>query len=282
MPPLLEYIDSLLTGTGHDLDLRTFKLVDQLSGRMMGLRADITPQVARIDAHLLNREGVTRLCYCGSVLHTRPAGTAATREPIQIGAELYGHAGGRGRRRDPAAPVPRARARRACATRASTSATCGVPLPRARGLERELEAELFARAADEGRAAAEGAHARSSPPRRARRCCCCRSSTAARRCSTPPRRSCRRLPRSRARSPRCARSPQACTPAGELRSRRAARLPLPHRRGVRRLLRWAGPSRPRHSRRARRALRRGRQGLRPRTAGHRILHRPQKHGRSRN
>jgi ATP phosphoribosyltransferase regulatory subunit len=93
MPPLLEYMDSLLTGTGHDLELRTFKVVDQLSGRMMGVRADITPQVARIDAHLLNRAGVTRLCYCGSVLHTRPAGPAATREPIQIGAELYGDAG---------------------------------------------------------------------------------------------------------------------------------------------------------------------------------------------
>ena len=93
MPPLVEFIDSLLTGTGHDLDLRTFKLVDQLSGRMMGVRADITPQVARIDAHLLNRKGVTRLCYCGSVLHARPAGPAATREPIQIGAEIYGHSG---------------------------------------------------------------------------------------------------------------------------------------------------------------------------------------------
>jgi ATP phosphoribosyltransferase regulatory subunit len=93
IPPLIEFTDSLLTGTGHDLDLRTFKLVDQLSGRMMGVRADITPQVARIDAHLLNRKGVTRLCYCGSVLHARPAGPAATREPIQIGAEIYGHAG---------------------------------------------------------------------------------------------------------------------------------------------------------------------------------------------
>ena len=93
MPPLLEYMDSLLTGTGHDLELRTFKVVDQLSGRMMGLRADITPQVARIDAHLLNRKGVTRLCYCGSVLHTRPAAPGATREPIQIGAEMYGEAG---------------------------------------------------------------------------------------------------------------------------------------------------------------------------------------------
>ena len=92
-PPLLEYLESLLTGTGHDLDLRTFKLVDQLSGRMMGVRADITPQVARLDAHLLNRQGVARLCYCGSVLHTRAASLAATREPIQIGAEIYGHAG---------------------------------------------------------------------------------------------------------------------------------------------------------------------------------------------
>jgi len=93
IPPLLEYLDSLLTGTGHDLELRTFKVVDQLSGKMMGLRADITPQVARIDAHLLNRKGVTRLCYCGAVLHTRPASPGATREPIQIGAEMYGAAG---------------------------------------------------------------------------------------------------------------------------------------------------------------------------------------------
>jgi ATP phosphoribosyltransferase regulatory subunit len=93
MPPLLEYMDSLLTGTGHDLELRTFKVVDQVSGRMMGVRADITPQVARIDAHLLNRKGVTRLCYCGSVLHTRPAAPGATREPIQIGAEMYGEGG---------------------------------------------------------------------------------------------------------------------------------------------------------------------------------------------
>ncbi len=93
MPPLLEYVESLLTGTGHDMDLATFKLVDQLSGRTMGVRADITPQVARIDAHLLNRVGVTRLAYSGSVLHTRPATLAATREPLQIGAEIYGHAG---------------------------------------------------------------------------------------------------------------------------------------------------------------------------------------------
>ncbi|MBC3861717.1 ATP phosphoribosyltransferase regulatory subunit [Undibacterium jejuense] len=93
MPPLLEYIESLLTGAGQDMDLRTFKLVDQVSGRTMGLRADMTTQVARIDAHLLNRASVTRLCYAGNVLHTKPSGLHATREPIQIGAEIYGHAG---------------------------------------------------------------------------------------------------------------------------------------------------------------------------------------------
>jgi ATP phosphoribosyltransferase regulatory subunit len=93
MPPLLEHLESLLSGTGEALDLQTFKLVDQLSGRMMGLRADSTPQVARIDAHLLNRNGVTRLCYCGPVLHTRPGAPHATREPLQFGAEIYGHKG---------------------------------------------------------------------------------------------------------------------------------------------------------------------------------------------
>jgi ATP phosphoribosyltransferase regulatory subunit len=93
VPPLIEYIDSLLTGSGRDMDLRTFKLVDQLSGRTKGLRADITPQAARIDSHLLNRNGVVRLCYCGSVVHALPSGFNATREPIQLGAELYGHAG---------------------------------------------------------------------------------------------------------------------------------------------------------------------------------------------
>jgi ATP phosphoribosyltransferase regulatory subunit len=93
MPPLLEYLESLLTGAGQDTDLRTFKLVDQLSGRTLGVRADMTTQVARIDAHLLNRDTVTRLCYAGSVLHTRPSGLHATREPLQIGAEIYGHAG---------------------------------------------------------------------------------------------------------------------------------------------------------------------------------------------
>jgi ATP phosphoribosyltransferase regulatory subunit len=93
MPPLLEHLESLLSGTGRALDLQTFKLVDQLSGRTLGLRADTTPQVARIDAHLLNRVGITRLCYCGPVLHTRPNRPFATREPLQFGAEIYGHVG---------------------------------------------------------------------------------------------------------------------------------------------------------------------------------------------
>lgn len=92
-PPLIEYTESLLSGTGRDLDLATFRLADRMSGRQLGIRADHTPQVARIDAHLLNREGVSRLAYCGSVLHTMPTGLTTTREPIQIGAELYGHAG---------------------------------------------------------------------------------------------------------------------------------------------------------------------------------------------
>nr|HET7860468.1 ATP phosphoribosyltransferase regulatory subunit [Caldimonas sp.] len=93
IPPMLEHIESLLSGTGHALDLQTFKLVDQLSGRTLGLRADSTPQAARIDAHMLNRSGVVRLCYCGPVLHARPTGSAATREPLQFGAEIYGHQG---------------------------------------------------------------------------------------------------------------------------------------------------------------------------------------------
>jgi ATP phosphoribosyltransferase regulatory subunit len=92
-PPLIEYLDSLLTGAAGDLDLKTFKVVDGLSGRMMGLRADMTPQAARIDAHLLNRQSVTRLCYAGPVLHTKPSGLMSSREPYQIGAELFGHDG---------------------------------------------------------------------------------------------------------------------------------------------------------------------------------------------
>ncbi len=91
-PPLVEHLDSLLTGTGRDLDLQTFKVVDPLSGRLLGVRADITPQVARIDAHLLNEAGTTRLCYAGSVLRTS-AGHGQTREVVQIGAELFGEPG---------------------------------------------------------------------------------------------------------------------------------------------------------------------------------------------
>ncbi|MFM1895544.1 MAG: hypothetical protein RLZZ385_618 [Pseudomonadota bacterium] len=91
--PMIEFLDSLLVGTSHDLDLHTFKITDQLSGRMMGIRADITPQVARIDAHCLNREGPVRLCYADSVLHTRPRGLLTSRVPIRIGAELFGHPG---------------------------------------------------------------------------------------------------------------------------------------------------------------------------------------------
>lgn len=144
IPPLLEYVESLLTGSGRDLDLRTFKLVDQLSGRTMGIRADIAPQVARIDAHLLNRTGVARLCYCGSVLHTLPAGLTATRQPLQIGAELYGHAGSE-------ADVEMLR------LLAGALRLCGIPairidvghvgvfraLARGAGLEADQEQELF-------------------------------------------------------------------------------------------------------------------------------------------
>jgi ATP phosphoribosyltransferase regulatory subunit len=93
IPPFIDYLESLLTGTGHDLDLRTFKLTDQLSGRMLGVRADMTPQVARIDAHQLRSDLPTRLCYLGTVLHTRTDGFAGTRSPMQIGAEIYGHDG---------------------------------------------------------------------------------------------------------------------------------------------------------------------------------------------
>jgi ATP phosphoribosyltransferase regulatory subunit len=93
MPPFIDHIESLLTGTGRDLDLQTFKLVDQLSGRTLGIRADMTPQAARIDAHQLNRDVPTRLCYIGTVLHTRSDGFGSSRSPLQVGAELYGHAG---------------------------------------------------------------------------------------------------------------------------------------------------------------------------------------------
>jgi len=93
MPPLIEYLDALLTGTGRDLDLQTFKLTDQLTGRLMGVRADMTPQTARIDAHYLKRECPVRLCYVGNVLRTRPDAFAGSRELLQLGAELFGHPG---------------------------------------------------------------------------------------------------------------------------------------------------------------------------------------------
>jgi ATP phosphoribosyltransferase regulatory subunit len=93
VPPLIEYLESLLTGTGSDLDLRTFKITDQLTGRLMGIRADMTPQVARIDAHRLGSDLPTRLCYLGTVLHTRSDAFAGSRAPLQVGAELFGHAG---------------------------------------------------------------------------------------------------------------------------------------------------------------------------------------------
>ena len=93
IPPTIDFIESLLSGTGHDLDLQTFKLVDQMSGRTLGVRADMTPQVARIDAHQLQRDVPTRLCYIGTVLHTKPESIGDSRSPMQVGAELYGHAG---------------------------------------------------------------------------------------------------------------------------------------------------------------------------------------------
>ncbi len=93
VPPFIEYLETLLTGTGNDLDLQTFKLTDQLSGRMMGVRADMTPQVARIEARYLRKKAPTRLCYMGTVLRTRPAGIGGSRSPLQVGVELYGHAG---------------------------------------------------------------------------------------------------------------------------------------------------------------------------------------------
>lgn len=93
IPPMIEFLESLLVGSSHDQDIHTFKITDQLSGRMMGIRADITPQVARLDAHSMNRQGPVRLCYADSVLHTKPRGIMTSRVPIRVGAELFGHAG---------------------------------------------------------------------------------------------------------------------------------------------------------------------------------------------
>ena len=92
IPPMVEFTESLLSGSGSDLDLMTFRVTDQVSGRMMGIRADITPQTARMDAHSLRREGPNRLCYAGTVLHTRPRGPLESRTPISLGVELFGEA----------------------------------------------------------------------------------------------------------------------------------------------------------------------------------------------
>jgi ATP phosphoribosyltransferase regulatory subunit len=143
-PPLVEYLDSLLTGVGNDLDLQTFKITDQLNGRTMGVRADMTPQVARIEAHSLQRDTPVRLCYTGVVLHTRPSGFGRRRNPLQLGAELYGHSGAEADHE-------------ILALMLSTLALAGVPRPHidlghvgifraladACGLQPELEAQLF-------------------------------------------------------------------------------------------------------------------------------------------
>ena len=220
MPPLLEYVDSLLTGTGHDLELRTFKVVDQLSGRMMGVRADITPQVARIDAHLLNRRGVTP-CYCGSVLHTRLAAPGATREPIQIGAEMSAS------RASPptwrcSSSFCRALALPACASARRHRPRRHLPRDRARGgVNAEREAELSSRPAAQGGARVEELSKKLRATMReallvaeptaggsARRSA--EEASAARRGEAPLR---------SAGSPKCV--------SRQLRPRRAARLPLP-------------------------------------------------------
>ena len=185
MPPLLEYMDSLLTGTGHDLELRTFKVVDQLSGRMMGVRADITPQVARIDAHLLNRKGVTRLCYCGSVLHTRPARARARRASRSRSAP---------RSTATRASRPTWRSCGCCARRSSRGRAQrarrhrprrGVPLAHApasstASSRRQLFEALQRKDVPSLESADQGTRTRKP----AKRCFCCPSSTAASRCST--------------------------------------------------------------------------------------------------
>ena len=270
MPPLLEYLESLLTGTGHDLDLRTFKLVDQLSGRMLGLRADITPQVARIDAHLLNRKGVTRLCYCGSVLHALPGepGRDARAAPDRRG-DL------RPRRRrerpgDPGAALPRAGGRRRARCVPGYRARRGVPLHRAArpGSGAELEAGAVRGAPDEGRAGAERARARPGRENAGGAALLPELYGGDEVLAVADKRL-PEIPELTARPGDAARAREGLPGSGELRPRGAARLSLPHRRGVRRLLQ----GRCRRDR-ARRTLRRGRQGVRAAAAGHRLLDRP--------
>ena len=255
-PPLLEYLESLLTGTGRDLDLRTFKLVDQLSGRTLGVRADITPQVARIDAHLLNREGVTRLCYCG-----QRAAHAARRARCHARAAADRRRALRPCRHRGDREILRLLLRRA----AALPACAGVRLDLGHvGVFRALaqrgaigagaEAELFAALQAKDVPALRELVARRWPRRRARRCWRCRSCTAAARCwRARARASAGATRRSRARSTTCATGAARATPDVPvwLRSGRPARLSLPQRRRLRRLLR-------RHAQRdrARRPLRR--------------------------
>ena len=189
MPPLLEHLESLLTGTGEALDLQTFKLVDQLSGRMMGLRADTTPQVARIDAHLLNRQGVARLCYCGPVLHTRPDRPHATREPLQFGAEIYGHAGLEADLEIAAAgarlPEGDAGCERPVTVDMADARIVRVAAGRRAGRRRGTRARACG-AGRQGRERAARADARLSRARRAKACWRWSRSTATRRCWTKP------------------------------------------------------------------------------------------------
>jgi ATP phosphoribosyltransferase regulatory subunit len=235
MPPLLEYLDSLLTGAGQDLELRTFKLVDQLSGRTHGRARRHDAAGHRIDAHLLNRQGVSRLCYCGSVLHTLPSSLTATREPLQLGAELYGHAG-----------IEADVEIRACSPRCCAWPGCRRahrhrprrPVPCA-GRARRLGAGARGGALSIALQAKDVPELRdvlvTSPSRRSA-CSRCPSSTAASRCSTRRR---ARLPQDAeiAGPRRAAPLAAAGRPAGQLRSGRPARLPLSQRRRVRRLRR---------------------------------------------
>jgi ATP phosphoribosyltransferase regulatory subunit len=171
MPPLIEHLESLLTGTGEALGLQTFKLVDQLSGRSLGVRADTTPQVARIDAHLLGRQAITRLCYCGPVLHTRPERPHATREPLQFGAEIYGHAGREADLEILAAGtgLPARRPGPACRSTWPTRASCA-PAGRRAGRPRSPDRGAPG-AGRQGRQRAGAADRVISRPPRARACC---------------------------------------------------------------------------------------------------------------
>ena len=270
LPPLLEYVESLLTGTGHDLDLKTFKLVDQLSGRMLGVRADITPQVARIDAHLMNRKGVNRLCYAGSVLHTLPAGLNRTREPLQIGAEIYGHAGIESDLEVQRLMLDALRLAGIAQLQLDIGHVAVFrTLVRKAGVEAEAEAELFraVQAKDVPALAQAGAQARPQARRGvagAARACRRHRGAGARQTAVAG------LQRNQAGA--CAIARDRRVDAGHrhgdlLRSRRAARPALSQRRGVRRVCRGLV-----ERARARRALRRGRQGVRPGAAGDRLQH----------